>query len=78
MHPRFRAGAARRSATVGRGLAAGLLPCRQMRAFLARTACGARGLVRPTFAAAQRARRQEKKHKPKMRRWIPDSLDDDG
>ncbi len=43
-----------RFAAVGRGLAAGLLPCRQMRAVLARTACGARGLFRPTFAASQR------------------------
>ncbi len=56
-----------RFAAVGRGLAAGLLPCRQMRAVLARTAYGVRGLVRPTFAASQRGQSQ----RAKQRRWVP-------
>ncbi len=59
-----------RFAAVGRGLAAGLLPCRQMRAVLARTACGARGLFRPTFAASQRGQHQEQQ-KQKLLRQEP-------
>ena len=55
MHPRFRAGGkaagSLRSAGVWRQ---GFLPCRQRRAVLARPACGARGLFRPTSAASQR------------------------
>jgi len=44
MHPRFRAGAARRFATVGRVWRQGLPACRQRRAVLSRPACGPRGL----------------------------------
>ena len=63
-----------RFAAVGRGLAAGLLPCRQMRAVLARTACGARGCFRPTFAASQRdPKAKEEKNQPKPGRWVPPS-----
>jgi len=62
----------RRFAAVGPGLAAGLLPCRQRRAILARPACGARGLLRPTFAASQRGpKAKEEKARPKLRRWVP-------
>ena len=55
-----------RFAAVGWGLAAGLLPCRQRRAVLARPACGARGRFQPTFAASQRVpKAKEEKNLPK-------------
>ena len=68
----FALGSLCEAAEVGWGLAAGLLPCRQRRAVLARPACGARGLFQPTSAASQRgpesrAEQRQKALGPRLR-----------